>query len=61
MEGARKGWSNEARETGKGRGEGGREQDREGYFKGGTMRRTLAGIQCTDPHTTRPLILWYYK
>ena len=43
--------------------EGGREQGREGNFKGGTMRRTLASIQCTKQPTTRPLplIICYYK
>ena len=35
----------------------GREGERDGNFKGGTMRRTLASIQCTKQHTARPLPL----
>ena len=43
--------------------EGGREIGREGNFQGGSVRRTLASIQCTKRHTMRPspLRIWYYK
>ena len=53
----------EEQEREEGMSEGGREQYREGNFKGGTLRRTLATIQCTAQLPTRPLplILWYYK
>ena len=40
-----------------GRSVGGREIGREGNFKGGTQRRTLASTQRTKQHTTRPLPL----
>ncbi len=39
----------EGDEQGKGRGRnGGREDDREANFKGGTLRRTPVSIQCTN-------------
>ena len=46
----------------KGRSMGGREIGRQGNFKGGTLRRTLASSrERTKQHTTRPLPLrlWY--
>ena len=46
---------------GQGRSVGGREIEREGNFKCDTLSRTLASIQRTRQHTTRPLPLrlWY--